>query len=140
MIEYYSENAATAQNEAIAWNNTTIKKGCTVENNGASIQFNKCGIYEVSVNATVVSADATTSAPVDLTIELFKDGVAMPQAKQTETAVDTTSKHGINFTTLVQVAENNSCCPCASPTVCNVRNTGGAVTLVNASLIVTKLV
>lgn len=140
MIECFTENVSTGQNEAIAWNNTNIKKGCTVENNGASIQFNKCGIYEVSVNASVVSANATDSAPVDLSMELYKNGVAMPQAKQTVTAIDDTSKHGISFTTLVQVAENNSCCPCASPTICTVRNTGGAVTVANASLVVTKLV
>lgn len=124
MVECYSKNATAGQGEAVAWNNTVLKKGCTVDVSGASIQFNKCGIYEVSVNA---------SSTASVTLQLYKSGVAQPQAAATG--------EQIAFSTLVQVPENNSCCPCASPTVCNLVNVGSAsATLDTVGLIVTKLV
>lgn len=140
MIECYSKNNSRAANEPLAWDNTTLKKGCTVEVNGASLQFNKCGIYEVSVDADVVSPTATSSAAVNLALQLYKNGVPQSQAVAQETATDSTSTHHLSFVTLVQVAENNSCKPCSSPTVCNVMNTQGEANILNANLVVTKLV
>lgn len=140
MIECYSRNNSRAANEALTWDNTTLKKGCTVEVNGASIQFNKSGIYEVAVDADVVSPTASSSAAVNLALQLYKDGVPQPQAMALETATDSTSAHHLSFTTLVQVAESNNCKPCSSPTVCNVVNTQGEANTLNANLVVTKLV
>lgn len=140
MIECYSENETVTRDEAIAWKNTTVKKGKTVDVSGASIQFNKCGIYEVSANVTLASSSATSSIPGDVAIQLYKNGVALPQTKQTVTAKDNTSKHSLNMTTLIQVSENNSCCPCASPTVCNLMNVGTSAVILSANLVVTKLV
>lgn len=140
MIECYSKNKSVAANEPITWDNTTLKKGCTVEANGASIQFNKCGIYEMSVDADVISPTATSSTAVNLSLQLYKEGVAQPQAQALETATDAVSAHHLSFTTLVQVPESNSCRACSSPTVCNIVNTSGAADILSADIVITKLV
>lgn len=140
MLECYSNNATVGENEAVAFNNTAIKKGCTVEAAGATIQFNKCGIYEVSVNASAAAPSATSSAPVDVSLQLMKNGVAQPQAKAMETAASETAKVNLGFTTLVQVPENNSCNMCAAPTTCSIVNTGAEAAFDSINIVVTKLV
>lgn len=140
MIECYSNNASVGADEAVVFTNTAIKKGCTVEAAGATIQFNKCGIYEVAVNASAVAPSATSSAPVDVTLQLMKNGVAQPQAKATETVASESAKANLGFTTLVQVPENNSRNMCAAPTTCSIVNSGAAATFDSINIVVTKLV
>lgn len=69
-------------------------------------------------------------ASVD-TIQLYKDGIAQEQAQSTGT--------NPSFVTLVQVTENNSCCPCASGTKLQLMNTTETV-LANVNVSVTKIV
>lgn len=124
MLEAYSLNVTVASDTAIPFNNQSIKKGCTAELNGVStIELNKCGVY-------MVSCDCSSTASA--TIQLFKNGVALPQAQSTGTSNA--------FTTLVQVPTNNSCCSCSSPTLLQVKNVGDAdATFPNANIVVTKV-
>ena len=124
MLEAYSLNVTVPANSAVPFNNVTIRKGCTAELNGVStIELNKCGVYMVEV-------DASSSAAA--TIQLFKDGVAQPQAQSTGTSP--------SFTTLVQVSENNSNCCCSAPTNVQVRNAGTAsATFTDVNIVVTKV-
>ena len=123
MLEAYSTAVAVGELGNIPFENVTIKKGCTVELSGpATIQFNKCGIY-------MVSCDATASAST--TIQLYKNGIEQPQAQSTGTT--------LSFLTLVQVPENNTCCPCSSPTICQIVSTEG-VTFDSVNIVVTKVV
>ena len=122
MLEAYSTNVAVGADANIPFNSTSLIKGCTVSKPSAdTINLNKCGIYMVECDA---SASAST------TIQLYKNGVAQPQAQST----------GLNpnFTTLVQVSENNTCCPCSAPTTLQVQNSD-AVTLSDANIVVTKI-
>ena len=124
MIEVYSNNVTVAEDAAIVWNDVNIKKGCTAELSApATINLNKCGVYMVECNA-----NPTASA----TIQLFKDDVAVPQTEST----------GVSpaFATLVQVAQNNGCACCASPTRLQVRNVGtSSATFTAINLVVTKI-
>ena len=123
MLEAYSQNIDVAANSPIPFNSTSLIKGCTVTKPSTdTINLNKCGIYMVSVDA---SAEAST------TLQLYKNGVAQPQAQSTGGTPA--------FNTLVQVSENNSCCPCASPTTLQVVNTT-ATTLTDCNIIITKVV
>lgn len=124
MLEAYSLNVTVPQDTAIPFNNTSIEKGCTVKLNGVStIELNKCGVYMVSVDASSATA---------ATIQLFKDGVALPQAQSTGTSP--------SFVTLVPVSENNTKCCCSQPTNIQVRNTGSAsATFTDANIVVTKV-
>ena len=78
MIQAYSLNVTVPANTSIPFNNVTLQKGCTAILNGDStIQFNKCGIYMVEVDASSATAS---------TIQLYKNGVAQPQAQSTGTS------------------------------------------------------
>lgn len=123
MLEAYSENVTTAADSAIPFQNVSIKKGCTAELSGTStVELNKCGVYMVSVDA---------SAGTSTTIQLFKNGVAQPQAQSTGTS--------LCFVTLVQVPENNSCCPCTAPVSLQVISET-ATTFTDVNVVVTKVV
>lgn len=122
MLEAYSINVAVGANSNIPFNSTSIQKGCTaVKTSADTINLNKCGVY-------MVSCDCSTTTST--TIQLVKNGVLQPQAQSTGLTP--------SFTTLVQVTENNSCCPCSSPVVLQVRNTV-AGTLTDANIVVTKV-
>jgi len=123
MIEAYSTNIAVGADTNIPFNSVSVQKGCTVTKTSTdTFNLNKCGIYMVSVDA---------STGTSTTIQLYKDGVAQPQAQST----------GItpNFITLVQVPNNNSNCPCSSPTTIQVQNTT-AGTFTDANIVITKII
>lgn len=122
MLQAYSLNQAVGANASIPFNNVSIKKGCTAQLQGvSSIELNKAGVYMVSFDG--VAGTATT-------VQLYKDGVALPQAQSTGTT--------LGFTTLVQVPQNNMCNCATSPTVLRVNNlTAGTFT--NANIVVTKV-
>ena len=123
MLEAYSLNVAVSANSNVPFNSTSLQKGCTVTRTAPdTFVLNKCGVYMVSVDA---------SAAASTTLQLYKDGVAQAQAQST----------GLNpsFVTLVQVGKNNSCCPCASGTTLQVRNTVEG-TLTDANIAITKVV
>ena len=123
MLEAYSLNVAVGANTAIPFNSVSLEKGCTaVLQSPTTIQFNKCGVYMISFDGT---------AAASTTVQLSKDGVLQPQAQSTGVQP--------NFTTLVQVTENNTCCPCSSPTLCRLVNTT-STTFTDANVVVTKLV
>ena len=123
MLEAYSTNVTVGANANIPFNSTSLIKGCTVTKPSAdTINLNKCGVYMVECDC---------SAAASTTIQLYKNGVAQPQAQGTGLTP--------NFTTLVQVSEDNTCCPCSAPTTLQVRNTV-AGTLTDANIVVTKVV
>ena len=121
MLEAYSVDATLTANSAIPFFNVTLEKGTTaVLQSPSTIALNKCGVYMVSVNGTF---SAST------TIQLYKDGVAQPQAQMTGEAV--------SFMTLVQVDKNNSNCCCSSPTRIQVQTTAAGTGTYN--VVVTKV-
>lgn len=123
MLEVYNTDLAITADTYIPFQNVSLKKGCTAELNGAStITLNRCGVYMVSVDC---------SATVATLIQLYKDGIAQPQAQATGT--------NPSFITLVQVPENNSCCPCASGTSLQLMN-GTETVLTDINVVITKVV
>ena len=124
MLELYSLNVTVPADTAVPLNNVKVKKGCTAVLSGTStIALNKCGIYMVSVNSSTETA---------ATLELYVDGIAQANAQSTGTTP--------NFIALVQVDENNSNCPCSSPTSLQIVNTGAEATFTNVNVVVTKVV
>ena len=123
MLEIYSTDLGITADTYVPFQNVALKKGCTAELSGTStITLNKCGIYMVSVDA---------SATVATTLQLYKDGIAQPQAQGT----------GLNpsFVTLVQVSENNNCCPCTFGTSLQLMNSTETV-LTDVNVVITKVV
>lgn len=122
MLEIYSNNITVIANQAVPFENISVKKGCTATLGGTStINLNKCGVYCVSVNA---SAEAST------TLQMYKNGVAQAQAQSTGATPA--------FTTIVQVAESNGNCACESPVSLQIVSTDAA-TFTNCNCVVTKI-
>ena len=123
MLQVYSINQAVSANGVVPFNNVVIDKGCAENLSGVgTIELNKSGVYEVTVDG--VASTATT-------LQLFKNGVALPQAQSTGTT--------LAFTTFVQVVNNNcNCNICSSPVTLQVKNTT-ETTLTNVNINVDKL-
>lgn len=123
MLEAYSVNIAVPADTLIPFNSVAIEKGNTaILSSPTTVQLNRCGVY-------MVSFDGTTGTST--TVQLTKNGILQPQAQSTGTQP--------SFTTLVQVAENNTCCPCSAPTTIGIQNTT-AGTFTNANIVVTKII
>lgn len=135
MLEAYSKNQTiSATTGILPFNSITLQKGCTAELNGvSSIQLNKCGVYEITLN---INGLASTAG--DVTVAMTKNGVAQPQA--TRSLVDQTITEGFSLpiTTLVQVKDNNSCRCCDAPTTIQFINQGVAW-VGDVDVVVTKL-
>lgn len=121
MLQAYSNNVEVSALTAIPFNSVAVKKGCTANVNGTTIELNRRGVYMVEVDGV---ASAST------TIQLEKDGVEMPQAQSTGTTV--------GFTALVQVNRDNTCNCCSSPVTIQVVSEG-AVTFSHINICVTKI-
>ena len=135
MLQAYSSNITIATDSAIPFNNAIIDKGCAEKLTApATIELDKRGVYLVKCDGFGTGSAAGTE-----TIQLYVNGVAMPQAQsQFTTAADSVAN--FNFSTLVQVSENNCSCNCyTSPTVLQVRASGTDLTAGDANIIVTKL-
>lgn len=123
MLQAYSIGKVVAANGIVPFDNVVVDKGCSESLTGAgTIELNKCGVYIVSVDG---------SAAAETTIQLLRNGVALPQAQSTGTT--------LGFTTIVQVEKNNcQCNPCSAPVTIQVSNTT-ATTLNNVNIVVHKI-
>ena len=119
MLEAYSTNISIGANANVPFNSTSIQKGVTATKPSAdTINLNKCGVYMVAVDGSTATST---------TLQLYKDGVALPQAQSTGLSP--------SFVTLVQVDHNNNDCCCTSPTTLQVKNTvAGTFTDVNITI------
>lgn len=135
MLEVYSKSITALANSAIPLNNVALDKGTSTKLQGVStIEFNKCGVYKVSVSASAVATVAGA-----ITIQLEKNGVVQPQAETSATAADTTTIYPLAFTTLVQVDHNNCNCLCSSPDRISLINAGVGTTYNQIDVVVTRV-
>lgn len=135
MIQSYSQNVTVAQNSAIPFN-STFTKGGTVQQVGAgTFQFNKKGLYILHFDAVV--AQSTTAG--NITVQMFKDGVAAPEAVTQASSTAATDIEAISFTTRVQVPFDNTDCCNVAPTTVQLRNIGVPALFSQANVVITKL-
>ena len=133
MLQAYSLQQTLVDGATIPLNNTVIEKGVTaILSAPASIELNKAGIYMVHCDAIVTGTDAG-----DGTIQLTKNGLPLPYAKSTETLVADEAS-ALDFESLVQVSQNNTCCCLTGPTTLQFRYTGAAATG-DVNVVVTKI-
>lgn len=110
MLNAYSLNVTVPADSAIPLNSVRLDKGCEIQLvSPATINLNRRGLYEVTVNAS-----SAASSEVALT----QNGTVVPN-----TAFSGTSS---SFTVPVQVSENNTCCCCTAPVTLQVVNTADA--------------
>ena len=135
MLQAYSSNLSVAANAAFPFNNSVVDKGCAENLSApASIQLNQRGVYLVEVDG-FGTADAATL----VSVQLYSNGVALPQAVSSFTGVSAATDT-FGFKALIQVSDNNCCCNCtSSPTVLQVRNGDTALTDAHINIVVTKI-
>lgn len=120
--------ALTAATPATVNFGTVVRRfGPSVSMNGGDVVVSTSGFYEVNVNLGI------TSAAGDITVQINKDGTAVPGAVASITAgaADT------NSCITIQFIIRNKCC-CDSTLSCVVTSAGAGV-ITNAAIEVTKL-
>lgn len=135
MLQAYSTSLSVAANAAFPFNNLVVDKGCAEKLTApASIELNKRGVYLVEVDGFATGSAAGTD-----TIQLYKDGIALPQA-QSSISVTASSVSNFGFKTLIQVSENNCICNCcSSPTVLQIINGEAELVDTHINVVVSKL-
>lgn len=133
MISSYN---ITTQNVAVdgllTFTTDRILTGCTVTRNGPTFQLNKPGYYYVTFNA---NGSATSVA--DATIELQKNGIAVPGATATITPAAVGNTMNFAFATIIKVPP--SCCAVDNTANLTLVNTGVAAIFTNVNINITKL-
>lgn len=136
MLQVYSDNLSLEANQAFPFNNVVIDKGCAENLSApATVQLNQRGVYLVEVDGF-----ATPDATTEVTVQLYVNGVAQPQAISTFMGTAVTATETFGFKTFVRVTENNCQCNClSSPTILQVMNTETSISDAHINMVITKI-
>ena len=136
MLQVYSSNLAVTANTVFPFNNVVMDKGCGEQLSApATIQLNKQGIYLVEMDGF-----ATPDAATEVTVQLYVNGVAQPQAISTFVPAAITDTRTFGFKTFVRVQENNCPCNClTAPTTLQFMNGNTALSDAHINVVVTKI-
>ena len=136
MVQYYSTGVDVAAGGFFPLNNAAYTKGQTTTHGApATLELNQRGVYMVSADSFATLATAGV-----YTIQLYRDGVPMPQAINS-TSVTAAGIGSTSFQTLVVVPNNNCPCNCTSaPVILQVANASTVdVTDAHINVVVTKI-
>ena len=136
MLQVYSNNLTVAAEAVFPFNNIVVDKGCGESLSApATIQLNKQGIYLVEMDGF-----ATPDAATEISIQLYVNGVAQPQAISITMPMDTTDIRTFGFKTFVRVLQNNCNCNClTAPTTLQFMNGTTALSDVHINVVITKI-
>lgn len=136
MLQVYSTNLAVDANTVFPFNNVVVDKGCAEALSApATIQLNKMGVYLVEMDGF-----ATPEAATEVSVQLFVNGVAQPQAISSFVPASITDARTFGFKTLVRVLENNCNCNClTSPTTLQFMNGTTAISDAHINVVITKI-
>lgn len=136
MLQVYSDNLTVAENTVFPFNNVVMDKGCGEALSApATIQLNKQGIYLVEMDGF-----ATPDAATEVSIQLYVNGVAQPQAITTFVPAAVTDTRTFGFKTFVRALQNNCNCNClTSPTTLQFMNGDTALSEAHINVVITKI-
>ena len=136
MLQVYSDNLSLEAEQVFPFNNVVIDKGCAETLSApATIQLNQRGIYLVEVDGF-----ATPDATTEVTVQLYVNGIAQPQAKSSFMGTAVTATNIFGFKTLVRVTENNCNCNClSSPTILQIMNSETSISDAHINVVITKI-
>ncbi len=139
VVRAYSDaNQTVATNSVVLLNNNDPRTGRSIKHAAgtAAVSLRKSGIYLIIVDVTATSADAG-----NVTFALFRDGVAIPAARATQTVV-TNDTVTLNITVPILINDNCCCNDWEDGNDITIRYTGttpASVIINNASLTAVKL-
>ena len=136
MLQVYSSNLAVEANTVFPFNNVVMDKGCGETLSApATIQLNKQGVYLVEMDGF-----ATPDAATEVSVQLYVNGVAQPQAISTFVPAAVTDTRAFGFKTFVRVTQNNCPCNCLSaPTTLQFMNGTTAVSDAHINVVITQI-
>ena len=136
MLQVYSDNLTVAENTVFPFNNVVMDKGCGEALSApATIQLNKQGIYLVEMDGF-----ATPDAATEVSVQLYVNGVAQPQAITSFVPAAVTDTRTFGFKTFVRVLQNNCNCNClTAPTTLQFMNGDTALSEAHINVVVTKI-
>ena len=136
MLQVYSSNLAVDANAVFPFNNVVMDKGCGETLSApATIQLNKQGVYLIEMDGF-----ATPDAATEVSVQLYVNGVAQPQAISTFVPAAITDTRTFGFKTFVRVVQNNCPCNCLSaPTTLQFINGDTALTDAHINVVVTQI-
>lgn len=136
MLQAYSSNIAVEANSPFVFNNVTVDKGCGERLSGPStIALERRGIYLIEMDGF-----ATPDAATEVSVQLYVNNVAQPQAISTFVPASVTDTRTFGFKTFVRVLENNcNCNYLTTPTVLTVMNGTTPVSDSHINIVVTQI-
>ena len=136
MLQVYSDNLTVAENTVFPFNNVVMDKGCGEALSApATIQLNKQGVYLVEMDGF-----ATPDAATDVSVQLYVNGVAQPQAITSFVPAAVTDTRTFGFKTFVRVLQNNCNCNClTAPTTLQFMNGDTALSEAHINVVITKI-
>ena len=136
MLQVYSSNLAVDASAVFPFNNVVVDKGCGEALSApATIQLNKQGVYLVEMDGF-----ATPDAATEVTVQLYVNGVAQPQAITSFVPAAITDTRTFGFKTFVRVLENNCQCNClTAPTTLQFMNGETALSEAHINVVITKI-
>ena len=136
MLQVYSSNLTVPANTPFSFNNVILDKGCGETLSApATIQLNKQGVYLVEMDGF-----ATPDAATEVSVQLYVNGVAQPQAITTFVPAAVTDTRTFGFKTFVRVLQNN--CPCnllTAPTTLQFMNGTTDISEAHINVVVTQI-
>lgn len=135
---YTNSSTALAVDDLLPYKTINIKRGISISLTPGSTTINlvRAGRYSVTIDATVSTPDAAGV----VTIELYRNNIAVPGATASETTTTTTDIHSLHFTTLIEV---DDVCRYAGTGVSviplTIKNTGVAATYTNINITIVRL-
>ena len=136
-LEAYTNTSQTlTANTPISLASGSVSTGCSIRFTPGSttISLKNPGLYLVTFDG--IAANSTTTSD-DVTIQMFKNGVATPDAFSSSTSASSTDLVSLAFTKLVRV--DPSCCAVDNTTNITFVNTGVAANVSHVNVTVIKL-
>ena len=136
MLQVYSDNLAVEAATAFPFNNVSVDKWCAETLSApATIQLKQRGVYLVELDGY-----ATPDAATEVSVQLYVNGVAQPQAISSFVPASVTDARTFGFKTFVRVLENNCNCNClTSPTTLQFMNGETAISDAHINVVITKI-
>lgn len=127
---YTAMNTATtvAVNSTIPLGNIIRRFGCSCQLSGNSIAINGNGYYDTNISVTLAP-----TAVGDVTVTLYKDGVAIPGATATSNVATVNSLTTLSFPALVRLQS------CGTSSNLTYVLTGTEASITNVGLVVEKI-
>ncbi len=136
MLQVYSDNLTVDASTVFPFNNVIMDKGCAEALSApATIYLNQRGVYLVEMDGF-----ATPDAATEVSVQLYVNGVAQPQAISSFVPATVTDTRTFGFKTFVRVTENNCNCNClTSPTTLQFMNGTTALSDAHINVVITKI-